>query len=372
MELQEYLRANGLEKLVETYHISAVPHQQYSNLVCLKYSMIDSPIGQIVVRQSRGIIFDRDKDWEIISYPYDKFFNYGEGKAATIDWSTAKVYEKLDGSLMVLYYYDDKWHVSSSGTPDGAGAIRNCDLNLAELFWQVWEELGYQLPTDIEHCYIFELMTKQNQIISIPDRNRLVLHGARNIKTLAESAPDFWANKYSWELVSSYPLTSDVEVKAAANLLNPIVSEGYVVCDRNFNRVKIKSPQYVAIGHLMGGFSSLNLVKIIIANEGDEFLVYFPELTDLYRSMKEAYRSLMIEIDCNWERYKEISIQKDFALAIKDLPYQSILFALRGGKIQSVKESLLDDPVHKTIDRILTANKSIQSQIEKLAYQHLR
>ncbi len=367
MELQEYLRANGLEKLVETYHINAVPHQQYPNLVCLKYSMMDSPIGQIVVRQSRGIIFDRDKDWEIISYPYDKFFNYGEGKAATIDWSSAKVYEKLDGSLMVLYYYDDKWHVSSSGTPDGAGAIRNCDLNLAQLFWQVWAELGYQLPTDIEHCYIFELMTKQNQIISIPERNRLVLHGARNIKSLAESEPEVWATKYGWELITSYPLTSDVEVKAAANLLNPIVSEGYIVCDCNFNRVKIKSPQYVAIGHLMGGFSSLNLVKIIIANEGEEFLVYFPELTDLYREMKEAYRSLTIEIEYNWERYKDISIQKDFALAIKELPYQSILFALRGGKIQSVKESLLDDPVHKTIDRILNTNKSIQSQINKLS-----
>jgi hypothetical protein len=63
---------------------------------------------------------------------------------------------------------------------------------------------------------------------------------------------------------------------------------------------------------------------------------------------------------------RDISIQKDFALAIKELPYQSILFALRGGKIQSVKESLLDEPVHKTIDRILTANKSIQSQIERL------
>jgi RNA ligase len=290
------------------------------------------------------------------------------------DWSSAKVYEKLDGSLMVLYYYADKWHVSSSGTPDGAGAIRNCDLNLAELFWQVWDELGYQLPTDTEHCYIFELMSKLNQIISIPDRNRLVLHGARNIKSLAESEPDIWANKYGWELVTSYPLTSDVEVKAAANLLNPIESEGYVVCDslsetlreRNFNRVKIKSPQYVAIGHLMGGFSSLNLVKIIIANEGEEFLVYFPELTDLYRSMKEAYRSLIIEIECNWERYQAISIQKDFALAIKDLPYQSILFALRGGKIQSVQQCLGDDPVHKTIDRILTADRSIQSQIEQL------
>jgi RNA ligase len=366
MELQEYLRTNGLEQLVETYHINAVPHQQYPNLICLKYSMMDSPMGQIVARQSRGIIFDRDKDWEIISYPYDKFFNYGEGKAATIDWSSAKVYEKLDGSLMVLYYYDDKWQVSSSGTPDGAGTMRGCDLNFAQLFWQVWAELGYQLPTDIEHCYMFELMTKHNQVISIPARNRLALHGVRNIKSIAESEPKIWADKYGWELVKTYPFTNAIEIQAAAKLLNPIESEGYIVCDCNFNRVKIKSPQYVAIGHLMGGFSSLNLLRIIIANEGEEFLVYFPEWTDIYQQLKTGYRSLIVEIESNWHKYKDIPVQKDFALTIKDLPYQSILFALRGGKIKAVKDCLGDEPVHKTIDKILTADKLIQSQIAKL------
>jgi hypothetical protein len=304
MELQEYLRANGLDKLVETYHINAVPHQQYPNLVCLKYSMMDSPMSQLVARQSRGIIFDRDNNWEIVSYPYDKFFNYGEGRAASIDWHSARAHEKLDGSLMILYFYDHKWHVSSSGTPDGSGDLRGCDFNLAELFWRVWAELGYQLPTDTEHCYMFELMTEYNQIILIPDRHRLVLHGTKNIKTLAESEPRTWADQYGWEAVNIYPLTNDVEIRAAANLLNPIVTEGYVVCDRHFNRVKVKSPQYVAVQHLIGGFCSLRLTKITIANEGEEFLVYFPEWTDIYQQMKAR------SIDYSWVLLGTIIIEK--------------------------------------------------------------
>jgi hypothetical protein len=366
MELQNYLRTHGLEKLVETSHINAVPHQQYPNLVCLKYSMMDSPMSQVVVRQSRGIIFDRANNWEIVAYPYDKFFNYGEGRAAAIDWASAQVYEKLDGSLMTLYFYDRKWHVASSGTPDGSGDIRDCDFNLAQLFWRVWTALDYQLPTDTEHCYIFELMTESNQIIVIHDRDRLVLHGARNIKTLTESAPQIWAQKYGWEAVNIYPLTDEREIKTAANLLNPIATEGYVVCDRHFNRVKVKSPQYVAIQHLLGGFCSLRLTKIIIANEGEEFLVYFPEWTDLYRQMKERYRVLIPEIEANWERYKDISVQKDFALAIKDLPYPSILFALRSGKVKSVRESLNDEPVHKIIEKILVTDSSIKAQIKAI------
>ena len=37
-----------------------------------------------------------------------------------IDWGTARVYEKLDGSLMTLYRYGGAWQVASSGLPDGS------------------------------------------------------------------------------------------------------------------------------------------------------------------------------------------------------------------------------------------------------------
>jgi hypothetical protein len=369
MELQEYLRKHGLEQLVETYQIGATPHQQYPNLICLKYSMIESPMSEVVVRQSRGIVFDQDNNWEIVSYPYDKFFNYGEGRAAVIDWMSARVYEKLDGSLMTLYFYAEKWHISSSGMADAAGKIHNCDLNLnlGELFWQVWSELNYQLPIDTENCYIFELMTKFNCPIVIPQQNSLTLHGVRNIKTLAESDPQIWADKYGWAIVKAYNhLTNDTEVKAAANLLNPIDSEGFVICDRHFNRVKVKSPQYVAIAHLMGGFSAIRVVRILVANEGEEFLVYFPEWSDLYRQMKQQYQLLLDEIEANWQQHKAISVQKDFALAIKNLPYQGILFALRSGKIKTIKESLQDDPVHKMIESILTKDPAIKTQIKAI------
>lgn len=30
-----------------------------------------------------------------------------------------KIYEKQDGSLAFLYYYDQQWHVASSTIPDG-------------------------------------------------------------------------------------------------------------------------------------------------------------------------------------------------------------------------------------------------------------
>jgi hypothetical protein len=107
------------------------------------------------VHECRGIILDANDNWNIVCYPYKKFFNYGEPNAginslnirtrrvyfnyvsyhfrfsmffilllffslvAEIDWNSAVVTEKLDGSLVTLYWYQNGWQVSSTGTPDG-------------------------------------------------------------------------------------------------------------------------------------------------------------------------------------------------------------------------------------------------------------
>jgi len=347
MELQNYLRQYGLDSLCSSYHIKLTRHQKYPHLICLKYSQIESPMGEKIVQQCRGIILDSAQDWQIVSYPYNKFFNYGEHHASTIDWSSAKVYEKLDGSLMVLYFYDGEWRVQSSGTPDAGGEVNGFGFTFAELFWKVWNELGYHLPQATEYCFIFELMTPYNRIVVQPKNNQIVLHGVRNIDTLIESEPDFWANKYGWELVKSYPLTNWTEVIKAAEMLDPMDSEGYIICDQNFNRVKVKSPQYVAISHLREGFSTRRMLEIILTNEGEEFLAYFPEWTGLYQKIKDKYQSLIQEVEEAYQQYQHIKIQKDFALAIKHLPYAGILFSLRSGKISSVKEALRSATIQK-------------------------
>jgi len=59
----------------------------------------------LIYKLCRGIILDAEDDWRVVSLPYVKFFNYGESYAdKTLDWTTAKVYEKLDGSMVTLYW----------------------------------------------------------------------------------------------------------------------------------------------------------------------------------------------------------------------------------------------------------------------------
>ena len=348
MELRDYLRNRGLRKLTQEYNIKVNRHSKIDNLVCLKYSQLESPMGEKIVQQCRGIIFDEANNWEIISYPYDKFFNYGECHAPKLNWDTAKVYEKLDGSLMTLFYYQGEWRVQSSGMADAGGEVSGFKITFGQLFWQVWQELDYQLPTETNYCFMFELMTPYNRIVVRHDCNQLVLHGVRDRVSLQEADPQVWADKYNWQLVQRYPLQTLKEIVVLTNKLDPMDSEGYIICDGDFKRIKVKSPQYVAISHLKTGFSTRRMLEIVATNEGDEFLNYYPEWRELYQQIEVRYNALATEIEAEYQKYQHIPIQKDFALAVKHLNCSGILlFALRAGKINSAKESLAQTSIHK-------------------------
>ena len=126
----------------------------------LSYSQTESNFSSDVVQECRGLILERGS-WNVVAMPFKKFFNYGEQHADRLDWGTAKVYEKLDGSLLTLYFHSGEWHVATSKLPaaDGklpSGGVAGCGT-FAELFWSVWRRKGYRTPESRTTCYMFEL-----------------------------------------------------------------------------------------------------------------------------------------------------------------------------------------------------------------------
>ena len=329
--VQEYLRNYGLQKLCEEFGIRANRNKVLSHLVLLKYSQFHSPMKSPIVQECRGIILDSENNWEIIARPYDKFFNYGEREAASIDWNSARVYEKLDGSLMTLYYTNDSWHVATRGMACASGQVLPHDFSFAELFWQVWNELGYTLPEDCSKTYMFELMTDKNRIIALSPSNRIVLHGVRDTATGTEYFPE----STNWECARSWSFSNLEEIVAAAKHLNPMDQEGYVVVDKNFHRIKVKTPTYVALSNLKSNLADhpeRQVVQVILTGESSEVLSYFPEMTELHKTMQSRIDAFVQEIESDFAKFSGISSQKDFANAISELPHKAILFALRSGK----------------------------------------
>ena len=333
--VQQFLRAHGVVELCGQFGIKATRHGTFPRLVLLKYGQVDSPMGEPIVQECRGLILDETTNWSVICHPYHKFFNYGEGHAASIDWASARVYEKVDGSIMTLYFYRGKWQVSSSGVPDASGPVaRGESRTFADLFWSTWDRLGYLLPTDTDCCFMFELMSAENRVVVVHPESRLVLHGARNIPTGQEMFPEVAAMP-GWAVVQSYPLDSLESVIEAAGALNAMEAEGFVVCDRHFNRIKVKSPQYLALAHMKDQFSQRRMIELVRTNEGDEFLAYFPEMRELYESVDEAYRELVTRVNTTYGNVAGALDQKSFALLAKEYPYSAILFAMRCGKVRN-------------------------------------
>lgn len=350
LALQKYLRSGKtMGQLFSEYKIKCIQHSTYKNLILFKYG-IDTPMSERICQECRGIILDESKNWSIVSYTYDKFFNHYEGFAAEIDWSTAKVMEKLDGSLMQVFWYDNTWNVASSGLPDAVGQVNDFGFTFKELFWQTWKNLGYDFPKDKNCCYAFELITKYNRIVCQYSEPRIVLHGVRDLTTLHELEPEPVALANGWQVVRSFPLQTLKDVIEVAKTLDPLQNEGYVVKDSTYNRAKIKSPAYLALAHMKDGFSSKRMVELVRLNEGSEFLGYFPEFTDLYNEVKSKYEDLVTKIANVFSYYSPIIAQKDFALAVKHLPYSGILFQMRKTPGKTVKELLSEARLEYVVD----------------------
>ena len=271
-----------------------------------------------------------DNNWEVVSLPYHKFFNFGEALAHPIDWNKAKVLQKIDGSLISIYNYQNKWLVATNGSPDASGSVDIYAFTFRELVDRAWHELNYQWPNqeDSHLTFMMELTSPYNRVVVLYPKIDLILHGVRNRETGEYYSPEEYSQKYGWHLIQSFPLTTMDEVVEAVGNLNGIQEEGYVVTD-GVNRVKIKNPDYLRYAHMKEGVTPRSLLNTVVTGEGSEMLAYFPQYGQLFNNIKERYDKLAKEVDAYYEEVKGIESQKDFALKIKDVPYSSVLFIMR-------------------------------------------
>src|SRR5574344_1881444 len=85
--------------------------------ILLKYNQLESDLSNSIVQECRGIIL-RKSDLKVVCFPFKKFFNYHEPNAADIDWDGARVLDKIDGSLIKLWFDNGCWHWSTNGNID--------------------------------------------------------------------------------------------------------------------------------------------------------------------------------------------------------------------------------------------------------------
>jgi hypothetical protein len=360
LKVQEFLRNIGqvdyytpatvhMDILKAKYGINWKQHSVHKEIFLVKYDQIESDFNQEIVRECRGLILDSSRNWEVVCCPFFKFGNIGESYVPAIDWKTARVQEKLDGSLCCLWYYKG-WNVSTSGCPDGTNQINDSGVTFGELFWECFKKQG--MSTDglfSWYTYIFELTSPFNRVVVDYKESYLTLIGVRNLQTLKEVHPDKVCFEYAQTpRPKSYPLSSLEDCLNAANHLNPLEHEGFVVVDAAFNRVKIKSPAYVALHHIKDSCSLSKLAEIVRQGEFEEFMVAiesYPEIKEKFLEMVARYRQVVSDCSRIFNEIKGIQNQKEFALQACKTNFSSVLFSMRktGKTPQAIIKDMLDN-----------------------------
>lgn len=295
IELRDFvLSHDNWEELLtaEPYYLKISRDDGY---ILFKYNQVLSDFSIPLVREARGIIF-RESDWECVCHPFNKFGNYGESYCPNIDWGTASVQEKVDGSLIKIWF-DNGWHVSTNGTIDAYKAelgdtkyptFGSLLEDAMPMSWGAWE-----CTADPNYTYMFELVSPYNRVVIPYKEIKLYFLGMREMKYGTELNPEKSDMIYAFEIPKRYNLRSLEDVQNAALNLS-WDEEGYVVCDANFNRVKIKSPSYV-MAHYARNNNTINierLVQIVLDGEQEEFLIYASDYTDELHEVEEIMHKI--------------------------------------------------------------------------------
>lgn len=297
----------------------------------------------------RGLIIN-NQTGEIVARPFKKFFNWsqrygvGQEKVAFPNRNThlVNVFEKLDGSLGILYRQNGQHKIATRGSFESDQAIWATEF-LNDTF-----DLS-DLPNGI--TLLFEILYPENRIVvDYGDREDLILLAVIGNKSGKEYPfyPTVYdiAEYYKFNLPKVYSFNNPTEILESAANLTGTSQEGYVLLYSDGSRFKIKGDDYLYIHKIISNISKKNVFNMW-ANSME-----FPDIPDEFINQLELWYEEFdtvaqeIEDESRW-MYQNApkTSRRDFALAVKDHMFSSVIFAMYdndNGKVTKTINSLVE------------------------------
>jgi RNA ligase len=229
--------------------------------------------------QTRGLVTD-DKG-NIVARPFKKFFNMEEGKHTPT--SDFEVYEKMDGSLGIFFYYEGGWIMATRGSFTSDQAVKGYEMMFNYDFANLHKD----------YTYLFEIIFKENRIVVNYDFEDVVLLGMVNTKTGYE------VNLYSKDTdVRLKNLVSNVGLKVVNKYdgisdyrtLKSMVKnneEGFIVKFSNGDRMKIKGEEYLRLHKIMTQVSTTSIWEVL--SNGDDIEAILKDVPDEFYKKVKTY-----------------------------------------------------------------------------------
>ncbi len=278
-----------------------------------------------VTLQCRGLILNGSG--AVVARPFRKFFNLEE--VSSLPAEPFEVYEKLDGSLGILYWAREQAFIATRGsfTSDQS---RKANEILHARYRHVLPHL------EREHTYLFEIIYPENRIVvNYGPQEDLVLLAVIETATGRELS----LSEVGFPVVERYNGLTDlatIREKAADN------KEGFVIKFENGYRVKVKFAEYVRLHRILTRVSSKHIWEYLRDDRPmEELLEQVPD--EFYQWVRGTARNLKarhaaIEMEAR-DQYAVLLGQlgdgfsrKDFAALATQYPHPHLLFSLLDGK----------------------------------------
>ncbi|WP_411103838.1 AAA family ATPase [Streptomyces sp. cmx-4-9] len=264
LTLHDLMPAQALAASIAAGYVSRKPHPELplSIYTYTRTAQYQGVWDQVTTR-CRGLVAD-DTTGAVVALPLPKFFNVGEHEAG-LPYAPAlpdepfEVYEKVDGSLAVVFHYAGSWWVASKGSftsSQAAWAQRRLD----------GKDTSALRPGT---TYLAEILYPQNRIVvNYGDRRDLVLLAAFGPDgaevPLAEAAAH-------WEAVGSVvtvwpamPLDELLALTESSTLPGGAAAtgtdaEGFVLRFASGVRAKAKIAEYVRLHRVLTGVNERDI-----------------------------------------------------------------------------------------------------------------
>jgi RNA ligase len=304
-----------------------------------------------ITLKTRGLVLDTEGN--VIAKSFDKFFNYEElignkWVESKIPNEPFEVFEKMDGSLGILFNYNDEWILATKGSFTSDQALRGMEI----LKKYRYEKLikGF--------TYLFEIIYPENRIVCEYDFEDLILLAVvdnkdgyelrihdDNIHLEGIRFRNLY-NNLGFKVVKKYDGVRDYSELKSKILQN---AEGFVIKFESGLRMKIKGEEYVRLHKILTELSTYDIWEHL--KHGKDVMELVEKVPDEFdKWVKEQVRALKyghfaISGYCGkahdyfrYGKYNDVDPEpskKEFAEHLKkvvDPNLHAIMFAMWDGK----------------------------------------
>lgn len=250
-------------------------------LYCYTKNAVYERVWTPFTTMARGLILDLDAE-RIVATPFPKFFNVGEGDGQYIPALPFETFEKLDGSLIIIFWHAGQWRAATKGSlvsDQAAWAQRYLDQS----------DLSSLLPGV---TYLAEAIYPENRIVIRYDRSGLHLLAAYDDRgfEFQYTVLEVLGAELGWPVAKRHAYISVADLIEHAHTLSA-AEEGFVLRFANGLRLKVKGDEYRRIHSMVSRVTPLAVWESMLA--GDDLSAMRRDLPEEFWTDFDAITSLL-------------------------------------------------------------------------------